>query len=237
MSQGTQHHYADEFSSYDESSDSLSDKRTTSMHSDAVEPRQCQEGAKSAQLENHALKERLRAVEEQNKVLSANALLKVTLPNPVPPFNTAARYATTGLQKITTLVELYDTLPQHLHHLVPMNRFSHVFSKALCAGCASELNKLRSAAALLHDMEPKIHQLLGITGKAGESYPLLPPMLFPGNIIDHSRKTLFGNWQPIAKTLSCCLKGGAPLNAVKWGVTAVTPGAVAWLSSHFKPTL
>jgi hypothetical protein len=54
------------------------------------------------------------------------ALLKVTLPNPVPPFNTAARYATTGSQEIATLAELYDTLPQHLHHLVPMNRFSHV---------------------------------------------------------------------------------------------------------------
>ncbi|KAG2090023.1 uncharacterized protein F5147DRAFT_658284 [Suillus discolor] len=293
MSRGTQHRYANESSSYDESSDSLSDKRTASMHSvvqgsisnpvrrrDAVEPRQCQEGVKSAQLKNQALKERLRTIEEQNKVLSTNskgrrkqdnkvsedilafgaelkicakrygltinmfpppaALLKVTLPNPVPPFNTAARYATTGSQEIATLVELYDTLPQHLHHLVPMNRFSHVFSKALCAGHASELNKLRSAAALLRDMEPEIRQLLGITGKAGELYPLLPPMLFPGNIIDCSRKTLFGNWQPIAKTLSCCLKGrtslsnqgrrqgGAPPNAVKWGVTAVMPGAVAW---------
>ncbi|KAG2081486.1 hypothetical protein BD769DRAFT_1683949 [Suillus cothurnatus] len=267
MSQGTQHHYADESSSYDETSDSSSNKRTASMHSvvqgsisnpiqhrDAVEPRQCQEGVKSAQLKNQALKERLRAVEEQNKVLSANtALLKVTLPNPVPPLNTAARYATTGSQEIATLAELYDTLPQHLHHLVPMNRFSHVFSKALCAGCASELNKLRSAAGQIfdlpqhyfaishaHDMEPEIRQLLGITGMAGKLYPLLPPMLFPGNIINCSRKTLFGNWQPIAKTLSCCLKGrtslsnqgrqqgSAPPNAVKWGVTAVTPGAVAW---------
>ncbi|KAG1844284.1 hypothetical protein C8R48DRAFT_678487 [Suillus tomentosus] len=271
MSQGTQHHYADESLSYDESSDSSSDKRTASMH---IEPRQCQEGVKSAQLKNQALKERLCTIEEQNKVLSANskgcrkqdnkvsedilafgaelkictkrygltinmfpppaALLKVTLPNPVPLFNTAARYATTGSQEITTLAELYDTFPQHLHHLAPMNHFSHVFSKALCAGHASKLNKLRSAAGQIfdlpqhyfaishtHNMEPKIRQLLGITGKAGELYPLLPPMLFPGNIINHSRKTLFGNWQPIAK-------GGAPPNAVKWGVTAVTPGAVAW---------
>ncbi|KAG1776560.1 hypothetical protein EV702DRAFT_1046154 [Suillus placidus] len=168
------------------------------------------------------------------------ALLKVTLPNPVPPFNTAARYATIGLQETTTLAKLYNTLPQHLHHLVPMNHFSHVFSKVLCAGHASKLKKLRSAAgqifelpqhyfAISHtrDMEPEIRQLLGITGKAR-------------NIIDRSCKTLFGNWQPIAKTLSCCLKGrtslsnqgrrqgGAPPNAVKWGVTAVTPGAVAW---------
>ncbi|KAG1884130.1 hypothetical protein F4604DRAFT_1919973 [Suillus subluteus] len=306
MSQGSQRRYANESSSYDESSESSSDKRTTSTHSvvqgsisnpirhrDAVEPRQHQEGVKSVQLENQALKERLHAVEEQNKVLSANskgrrkqdnkvsedisafgtelkvcakrygltinmfpppaALLKVALPNPVPPFNTAARYATTGSQEIATLAELYDTLPQHLHHLVPMNRFTHVFSKALCAGRASKLNKLRSAAGQIFDlpqhyfmishacdMEPEIRQLLGITGKAGESYPLLPPMLFPGNTINRSRRTLFGNWQPIANTLSCCLKGrtslsnqgrrqgGAPPNAVKWGVTAVTPGAVAW---------
>jgi hypothetical protein len=82
----------------------------------------------------------------------------------------------------------------------------------LCAGHASELNKLRSAAGQIFDLpqhyfailharnaEHEIRQLLGITGKAGKSYPLLPPMLFPGNTIDHSRRTLFGNWQPIAK--------------------------------------
>lgn len=56
MSQGSQRRYADESSSYDESSESSSDKRTTSTHSvvqgsisnpvrhrDAVEPRQHQE--------------------------------------------------------------------------------------------------------------------------------------------------------------------------------------------------
>ncbi|KAG1847176.1 hypothetical protein DFJ58DRAFT_843266 [Suillus subalutaceus] len=234
------------------------------QHRAVVESRLHPEGVKSAQLENQALKERLHAVEEQNKVLSANkrhrkqdntvskdilafeaelkicakqyglminmfpppaALLKVTLPNPVPPFNTAARYATTGLQEIATLAELYDTLPQHLHHLVPMNRFSHVFSKVLCAGHASELNKLRSAAGQIfnlpqhyftishtRDMEPEIRQLLGITGKASKSYPLLPPM-----------------FQGISLTaLAKHYLGGAPPNAVKWGVTAVTPGAVAW---------
>ncbi|KAG2114791.1 uncharacterized protein F5147DRAFT_822298, partial [Suillus discolor] len=250
------------------------------------------QGVKNVQLENQALKERLRIVEEQNKILSANkgrrkkdnavaedilafeaelkvcakryglmvnmfplpaALLKTTLPDPAPSFNTAARYATTGSQEIAVLAELYDMLPQHLHHLVPMNRFSNVFSKAVCAGRASELNKLRSAAGQIfelpqryfaisyaRDTETEIRQLLGTTGKAGKSYLTLPPMLFPGNIVDRSRKTLFGNWQLIAKTLSCCLKGrtslsnesrqqgGAPPNAVKWGITAVTPGAVAW---------
>ncbi|KAG0705637.1 hypothetical protein DFH29DRAFT_780556, partial [Suillus ampliporus] len=133
------------------------------------------------------------------------------------------------------------------------------FSKAICAGRASELNKLRSAAgkifelpqhyfAISHarDAELEIHQLLGITGKASESYPLLPPLLFPGNIVDRTCKTLFSNWQPIAKILSCCLKGrtslshqsrqqgGAPPNAVKWGVMVVTPGAVAWAIVAFQ---
>ncbi|KAG2120422.1 uncharacterized protein F5147DRAFT_785152 [Suillus discolor] len=173
------------------------------------------------------------------------ALLKTTLPDPAPSFNTAAWYATTGSQEIAVLAELYDMLP--------MNRFSNVFSKAVCAGRASELNKLRSATGQIfelpqcyfaisyaRDTETEIRQLLSTTGKASESYPTLPPMLFPGNIVDRNRKTLFGNWQLIAKTLSCCLKGrtslsnesrrqgGAPPNAVKWGVTAVTPGAVAW---------
>ncbi|KAG2108864.1 hypothetical protein DEU56DRAFT_711579, partial [Suillus clintonianus] len=250
------------------------------------------QGVKNAQLENQALKERLRVVEEQNKILSTNkgrrkkddavaddilafeaelkvcakryglmvnmfpplaALLKMTLPDPALSFNTAARYATTGSQEIAVLAELYDTLPQHLHYLVPMNRFSNMFSKAVCAGRASELNKLRSVAGQIfelpqryfaisfaRDTEPEIRRLLGTTGNPGELYPTLPPMLFPGNTVDPSRKTLFGNWQLIAKTLSCCLKGrtslsnegrrqgGAPPNAVKWGVTAVTPGAVAW---------
>lgn len=54
------------------------------------------------------------------------ALLKTTHPNPAPSFNTAARYATTGLQEIAVLAELYDMLPQHLHHLVLMNRFSNM---------------------------------------------------------------------------------------------------------------
>ncbi|KAG1748934.1 uncharacterized protein EDB91DRAFT_1079054 [Suillus paluster] len=290
MSQVTQYRYADESSSADEAL--LSNEGVGSTHGVVqgsisnpfnVKPQLNQDRAilnmkwrqevKNAQLENQALKEQLRTVEEQNKVLSANkgcrkqdtavsedivafegelkvcvkcyglmvnmfpppaALLKTTLPNPLPPFNTAAQYATTGSQELACLVELYNTLPQHLHHLVPMNRFSNMFSKAVCAGCASELNKLRSAAgqifelpqhyfAILYarDAEPDIHRLLGITGKAGELYPLLPPLLFPGNIADCTRKMLFGNWQPIAK-------GGAPPNAVKWGVTAVTPGAVAW---------
>ncbi|KAG1856137.1 hypothetical protein F4604DRAFT_1542443, partial [Suillus subluteus] len=177
------------------------------------------------------------------------ALLKTTLPDPALSFDTAAWYATTGSQEIAVLAELYDMLPQHLHHLVPMNRFSNVFSKAVCAGHASKLNKLRSAAGQIfelpqryfaisytRDTETEIRQLLGTTGKAGESYPTLPPMLFLGNIVDHSRKTLFGNWQLIAKVCPAALRaghhspmrGGAPPNAVKWGVMAVTPGAVAW---------
>ncbi|KAG1735739.1 uncharacterized protein EDB91DRAFT_1250365 [Suillus paluster] len=290
MSQVTQYRYADKSSSADEALSSDEGPQLNQDH--AILNMKWRQEVKNAQLENQALKERLRTMEEQNKVVSANkgrrkqdtavsedivafegelkvcakryglmvnmfpppaALLKTTLPNPLPPFNTAAQYATTGSQELACLAELYDTLPQHLHHLVPMNRFSNVFSKAVCASRASELNKLRSAAGQIfelpqhyftilyaRDAEPDICRLLGITGKAGELYPLLPPLLFPGNIADRTRKTLFGNWQPIAKTLSCCLKGrtslsnesrrqgGAPPNAVKWGVTAVTPGAVAW---------
>ncbi|KAG1879906.1 hypothetical protein F4604DRAFT_1923125 [Suillus subluteus] len=305
--QAARNRYADKSSSSDDSS--LSDERITShniVQGSISNPAQRQaatqpgshyskheaEEVKNMQLENQALKEQLHAVEEQNKVLSANkgrhkkdsafsedimasegelkvctkhfglmvnmlpplvALLKMTLPNPPLPFNTTTRYATAGSQELACLAELYDMLPQHLHHLVPMNHFLNVFSKAVCAGHTSELNKLWSSAGQIfklpqhyfaishtHDVEPKIRQLLGITGMAGESYPLLPPLLFLGSIVDRTCKTLFSNWQPIAKTLSCCLKGrtslsnesrrqgSAPPNAVKWGVTAVTPGVVAW---------
>ncbi|KAG2124411.1 hypothetical protein DEU56DRAFT_759670 [Suillus clintonianus] len=216
------------------------------------------EGVKNAQLENQALKERLRVVEEQNKILSTNKGRRKkddAVADDILAFEAE-------LKEIAVLAELYDTLPQHLHYLVPMNRFSNMFSKAVCAGRASELNKLRSVAGQIfelpqryfaisfaRDTEPEIRRLLGTTGNPGELYPTLPPMLFPGNTVDPSRKTLFGNWQLIAKTLSCCLKGrtslsnegrrqgGAPPNAVKWGVTAVTPGAVAWaiVANIFEP--
>ncbi|KAG2033412.1 hypothetical protein BDR03DRAFT_985073 [Suillus americanus] len=257
MSQETQCCYADE---------SSSDERTTSMHSvvqglisnpiqrrAVVEPRLGPEKVKSAQLKNQALKERLHAVEEQNKVLSANkrhckqdnTVSKDILALEAELKICAKQYGLT--------INMFPPPAALLKARAGDRNSGGIFSKVLCAGCASELNKLRSAAgqifdlpqhyfAISHtcDMEPEIRQLLGITGKAGESYPLLPPMLFPGNLIDRTRKTLFGNWQPIAKTLSCCLKGRTSLsnqgkrqgsalpNAVKWGVTVVTPGAVAW---------
>ncbi|KAG2147411.1 uncharacterized protein EDB93DRAFT_1104089 [Suillus bovinus] len=151
-------------------------------------------GDKNVQLENQALKERLCIVEEQNKILSANkgrCKKDDVVSEDILAFKAE-------LKEIAVLAELYNMLPQHLHRLVPMNRFSNVFSKAVCAGHASELNKLRSAA---------------------------------GNIVNRSRKTLFGNWQLIAKDITLKRKqitGCAWPNAVKWGVTEVTPGAVAW---------
>ncbi|KAG1719386.1 hypothetical protein EDB19DRAFT_1836773 [Suillus lakei] len=130
-------------------------------------------------------------------------------------------------QEIAVLAELYNMLPQHLHYLVPMNHFSNVvFSKVVCAGHASKLNKLRNATGQIfelpqsdfaisytHNMEPKIHQLLGITGKAR-------------NIVDHHHKTLFGNWQPITKTLSCCLKGRTSLSNKSRRQGGTLPNAV-----------
>ncbi|KAG1842559.1 hypothetical protein F4604DRAFT_1938773 [Suillus subluteus] len=151
------------------------------------------------------------------------ALLKTTLPNPPPPFNTAARYATAGSQELACLAELYNMLPQHLHHLVPMNHFSNVFSKAVCAGRASKLNKLQSSAGQIfrlpqhyfaishaHDAEPEICQLLGITGTAGESYPLLPPLLFPGSIVDRCHIPYSGPTYGDVPTLSGCLPDAHP---------------------------
>jgi hypothetical protein len=142
----------------------VSIKAHDSLLHHSLKHHRCLQGVKNAQLENQALKERLRIVEEQNKILSTNkgrrkkddavvedilsfeaelkvcakryglmvnmfpppaALLKTSLPDPAPSFNTAARYATTGSQEIAVLAELYDMLPKHLHHLVPMNRFSN----------------------------------------------------------------------------------------------------------------
>lgn len=73
------------------------------------------------------------------------ALLKTTLPDPAPSFNTAARYATTGSQEIAVLAELYDTLPQHLHYLVPMNRFSNMVIHLSCNVLLSTIDTIYSS--------------------------------------------------------------------------------------------
>ncbi|KAG1811041.1 hypothetical protein EV424DRAFT_1283578, partial [Suillus variegatus] len=68
-----------------------------------------------------------------------------------------------------------------------------------------------------------------------------PPVLFPGLIEDKSMKTVFGNWELLARILKASLcgvsslhqessGGGAHTNSLKWSVRQITPGSLAWAS-------
>ncbi|KIJ06321.1 hypothetical protein PAXINDRAFT_92194, partial [Paxillus involutus ATCC 200175] len=91
------------------------------------------------------------------------------------------------------------------------------------------------------ESQPDIRAMLGITIEHPRTYPLLFPMLYPD--LDVGSKKLFGNWQVLAKILKAALFGPTSIQATHqsghlltrrktytqiWGVTTLTPGAVAW---------
>ncbi|KAG1781487.1 hypothetical protein EV702DRAFT_941430, partial [Suillus placidus] len=67
---------------------------------------------------------------------------------------------------------------------------------------------------------------------------LFPSVLFPNAVVDASNSTVFGNWKPLAQILKAVLMGEASLTSVKkggpprnfkiWGVSTITPRAIAW---------
>ncbi|KAG1797267.1 hypothetical protein EV424DRAFT_1333443, partial [Suillus variegatus] len=178
-------------------------------------------------------------------------LLKKTLPStPGLPFDRPARYANSAAEADALLSELRSVLPDHLHHLVPLNHFHKTLQQALEAGRSSELIKLRRVAGRIfglssdyfvtsskRDTIDELCRLLGTT-PGSRTYPLFPPILFPNAIIDTRNSTVFGNWKPLAQILKAVLmgeasltsvkKGGPPRNFQNWGVSAITPGAIAW---------
>ncbi|KAG2054078.1 hypothetical protein BDR06DRAFT_1008040 [Suillus hirtellus] len=178
-------------------------------------------------------------------------LLKKTLPStPGLPFDRPARYANSAAEADALLSELCTVLPDHLHHLVPLNHFHKTLQQALEAGRSSELIKLRQVAGHIfglssdyfvtsskRDTIDELCRLLGTTPRS-HTYPLFPPILFPNAIINTSNSTVFSNWKPLAQILKAVLmgeasltsvkKGGPPRNFQNWGVSAITPGAIAW---------
>ncbi|KAG1884305.1 hypothetical protein F4604DRAFT_1548781, partial [Suillus subluteus] len=71
-----------------------------------------------------------------------------------------------------------------------------------------------------------------------------PPVLFPGLKEDKSLKSVFGNWELLARSLKASLHGvtslhqgssggSAHMNSLKWSVCQVTPGLVAWAAVIF----
>ncbi|KAG2046462.1 hypothetical protein BDR06DRAFT_1014714 [Suillus hirtellus] len=161
-------------------------------------------------------------------------LLKKTLPStPCLPFDRPARYASSAAEADALLSELHSVLPDHLHHLVPLNHFHKTLQQALEAGRSSELIKLRRVAGRIFGLSSDY-----FVTSSNRTYPLFPPILFPNTIIDTSNSTVFGNWKPLAQILKAVLmgkasltsvkKGGPPRNFQNWGVSAITPRAIAW---------
>ncbi|KAG1884710.1 hypothetical protein F4604DRAFT_1919192 [Suillus subluteus] len=177
-------------------------------------------------------------------------LLKKALPVSIPPSERAARYANSAAEEDALLSELYSILPQHLHHLVASNHFHKILQQSLEAGQSSEIIKLRRVGSRIFNLDSnyfltstkrdtikELCDLLGTT-PGHHSYPLFPPILFPDARPDTTNATVFGNWKPLAQILKAVLmgeasltsvkKGGPPQNSKLWGVSTITPGALAW---------
>ncbi|KAG1859484.1 hypothetical protein C8R48DRAFT_774820 [Suillus tomentosus] len=157
-------------------------------------------------------------------------LLKKTLPlTPGLLFDRLARYANLAAEADTLLSELRSVLPDHLHHLVPLNHFHKTLQQALEAGQSYELIKLRRVAGHIfvlssdyfvtsskRDTIDELCRLLGTT-PGSHTYPLFPPIPFPNAIVNTSNSTVFGNWKPLAQILKVVLMGEASFTSVKKG--------------------
>jgi hypothetical protein len=78
---------------------------------------------------------------------------------------------------------------------------------------ANEIKKLRGVAGDIFDLPskyftntsydranvPEIQQLLGVTSSSNLTYKTFPPVLFPNLKEDKSLKTVFGNWELLAR--------------------------------------
>ncbi|KAG0694023.1 hypothetical protein DFH29DRAFT_815778, partial [Suillus ampliporus] len=59
---------------------------------------------------------------------------------------------------------------------------------------------------------PEIQQLLGVTSATNQTYKPFPPVLFPGLKEDKLLKTVFGNWELLARILKASLRGVTSLH-------------------------
>ncbi|KAG1877142.1 hypothetical protein C8R48DRAFT_591467, partial [Suillus tomentosus] len=123
---------------------------------------------------------------------------------------------------------------------------------------ANEIKKLRGVAGDIFGLPakyftnpqydrasvPEIQQLLGVTSTSNVVYKTFPPVLFLKLIEDKSLKTVFGNWELLARILKASLHGvaslhqessggGAHTNSLKWSVHQITSGSIAWAAVIF----
>ncbi|KAG2030096.1 hypothetical protein BDR03DRAFT_1017530 [Suillus americanus] len=151
------------------------------------------------------------------------------------------------------LDEIYRHFPELLHKVMESSYFSDLVLKSIPDAHANEIKKLRGIAGDIFGLPtkyftnphydrasaPEIQQLLGVTSASNVAYKTFPPVLFPGLIEDKSLKTVFGNWELLARILKASLRGvaslhqessggGAHTNSLKWSIRQITPGSIAW---------
>ncbi|KAG1902644.1 uncharacterized protein F5891DRAFT_1186295 [Suillus fuscotomentosus] len=187
------------------------------------------------------------------EMFPSSDLLNKKLPEAPTPFDSPDRYKTAATQDSAFLHELYHHFPESLHKIMESSYFSDMVLKCIPDARANEIKKLRGVAGDIFNLPskyftstsferatiPKIQQLLGVSSAANQTYKTFPPILFPGLKEDMSLKTVFGNWELLARVLKASLRGvtslhhrssggGAHTNALKWSVHQITPGAIAW---------
>ncbi|KAG1735251.1 hypothetical protein EDD22DRAFT_787730, partial [Suillus occidentalis] len=182
---------------------------------------------------------------------SSELLNKKLLESPTP-FDSSERYTTEATQESAFLDELYRHFPESVHKVMETSYFSDLVLKCIPDARANEIKKLRGVAGDVFHLPskyftninferatiPEIQQLLGVTSATDLAYKIFPPVLFPGLKDDKSLKTVFGNWELLARILKASLRGitslqgssgsGAHTNSLKWSVRQVTPGSIAW---------
>ncbi|KAG2112435.1 hypothetical protein DEU56DRAFT_762042 [Suillus clintonianus] len=162
-------------------------------------------------------------------------LLKKTLPSIGLSFDRPARYANSAAEADTLLSELRSVLPDHLHHLISSNHFHKTLQQALEAGRSSELIKLQRVGGHIFRLSSDYF----VTSAKQDTIDEL--------FVDTSNSTVFGNWKPLAQILKAVLMGEASLTSVKkggpprnhkiWGVSTITPGAIAWSATIIRYSL
>ncbi|KAG2073421.1 hypothetical protein BDR04DRAFT_1152189 [Suillus decipiens] len=178
-------------------------------------------------------------------------LLSKQCPENPTPFNSRDRYLTALTQESAFLDELFQHFPSHLHSIMESSYFSDLVTKCISEARSSEINKLHGIAGEIFGLPgmyfnntnycradvAKIQDMLGVSA-TNPKYKTFLLVLFLGMQEDPSLKTVFGNWELLAKILKVTLHGvtllhqettgGPKTNAQKWNFEHVTPGCIAW---------
>lgn len=170
------------------------------------------------------------------EMFPSGELLNKKLPESPTPFNSSKQYTTEATQDSAFLDELYCHFPESVHKVMETSYFSdlvcgfwsldlslthHQVLKCIPDAHANEIKKLCGVAGDIFNLPskyftkinferatiPEIQQLLGVTSAMDLAYKIFPPVLFPGLKDDKSLKTVFSNWELLARVslLLCTL--------------------------------